>query len=198
MKTIMLPTPRLIGLALLMVLKPALAASPDYIDWMHHQQAPKTLATSAQTVVILADDIDLGQFRLTKPRWVPIPLDSQIKHLYLYDTPPDKMPINLILIADTLRLSDSTLIHLQRSDAQKGGNLLIIARQIIVSENGLLSFKSAGKQGGNLKIIYDSIQLSTKPVEMWAKNLANEIDKSFGRLAKAIPHWQQEKTSNSA
>jgi hypothetical protein len=72
--------------------------------------------------------------------------------------------------------------------------LLIIARQIIITENGLLSFKSTGKQGGNLKIIYDSIQLSTKPVEMWAKNLANEIDKTFGRLAKAIPHWQQRGT----
>ena len=200
-------------LVVLMVLVHPVTASTHYIDWMHRQQAPINFSftQSTPTQVILADDIDLGELALPQlsqlPRWVPIPAfietDAvvktglttaafEFKHRYRYDTPPDNLPRQLVLIAETLRISDQVFFHLQSRDAEIGGQLLIIARQIIVGEKGLLSFKSSGKRGGDLSIIYDSLTFDPKlpAIENRVENWLSEISDTFEHIASAIPDWQ--------
>ncbi len=132
-KRIVYPT-----LTLLIVLMQTANATTQLIDWRDLKNAPATLPleNSPKTIVILADDLDLGTFTLPS-------------------TYPEKLPLNVVLMADTLRLSQ--IAHFGLSSAQGAGfNLLIIVRQVIVGEAGVLDFKMLGQSCGSLRIFYGS------------------------------------------
>lgn len=141
------------ALTLLMILMPILNvhATTKLMDWRHLQQAPSTISllNPIQTLVIQADDLDLGHLTFPTPH-----------------TQTENLPQNVILMADTLRLSQLATFELSNRNGI-GGNLLIIARQIVVGEDGGLNFRTVGVPCGNLRIFYGSTHFlaRTKPQE---------------------------------
>ncbi|HDN26533.1 MAG TPA: hypothetical protein ENG03_05465 [Thioploca sp.] len=137
----------------LLILMPATHANVTTLDWRNFKTAPTTLALTSptQTLVIQADDLDLGQLTFPKPH-------------------TQNTPMNVVLIADTLRLSQLATFELSNPHGV-GGNLLILARQIVVGEDGVLSFRTIGAPCGNLLIFYGttSFNARTKPVEAGAR-----------------------------
>jgi hypothetical protein len=133
----------------LMVFMPAINvnAAIKVIDWMDIKKAPQYSEYSAQTIVIQAYDLDFGKFIF----------------------PNSNISNNVILIADTLRFSNLVEFNFSNSEIA-ASNLLIIARQIIVGEDGILSFRTIGKDCGNIRIYYGSIKFeTTKSIQNWKR-----------------------------
>jgi hypothetical protein len=117
---------------------------------MHLTRAPTHVQEleNGQPIVIFADDLDLGE------------IDWE-----------SKSASDITIITRILRLSNAARFFLLRLKGGPGARVVVITRELVVGEDGLLDIFTSGDPGGSVNFIYDHVVYTSghKPIRDTAR-----------------------------